>query len=435
MTKSASTKSETNFEFERARLDFEREKWQAEHALRREEINLKSEELNRSRWVNPLVIAVFAAAVAALGNAGVTLISSYRQSELERERAALTQKVNLEESRSTLKLEQTKSEAARILEVVKTNDPDKAAANLKFLIEVGLIVDARDQIQAYLDKRQPGQGVSLPTSVVDISRPLIPDVIQGLMEKPAREFIAAGRANEQVPAHSPIPELFLAALNGAADTYKHGVISTVDIHVYLLDRVLQIPDIHMTPQMGGLPNPTFSEGTFLFRINPASTTERRGLGVPTSDDPLRHGHALLVGNAHYIAWPQLDDVPLQLDELEKGLKNHFDTVDAVKDLETEQLRQKINGFLRTYGNDRNARLFIYYAGQGYSEIIPERNEIRGYITGIDTPAIDGTKQAYDTARPKAISMAEIRGPLEDVPAKSILMVFDSAFAGTIFSMR
>jgi Caspase domain len=82
-----------------------------------------------------------------------------------------------------------------------------------------------------------------------------------------------------------------------------------------------------------------------------------------SADPLRHGHALLIGNSHYRAWPQLVDVPLQLDELAKGLKSHFDTVEVVKDLDTDQLRQKINGFLRSYGNDSNARLLIYYAGR------------------------------------------------------------------------
>ena len=121
---------------------------------RREEIDLKRHELNRSRWINPLVIAIFVAAAAGFTNVGVTLISSQQQSQLEREKAALT-----------LRLEQTKSEAARILEIVKTNDPDKAAANLKFLIETGLIDDTttRSNIQAYLDKRQPGQGVSLPS--------------------------------------------------------------------------------------------------------------------------------------------------------------------------------------------------------------------------------------------------------------------------------
>jgi TPR repeat protein len=156
-----------------------------------------------------------------------------------------------------------------------------------------------------------------------------------------------------------------------------------------------------------------------------------------SNDPLRHGHALLIGNSHYRdrGWARLDDIPQQLRALEKGLTPHFDTVQVEEDLETEQLRQKINSFLRTYGNDSDARLFIYYAGHGYTEVIRERNENRGYITGIDTPKIDFTPQSFASARPRAISMAEIRAPVEDVLAKHILFVFDSCFAGTIFTNR
>src|SRR5229473_3485035 len=157
--------------------------------------------------------------------------------------------------------------------------------------------------------------------------------------------------------------------------------------------------------------------------------------LPATDDPLRRGHALLIGNSHYRAWPQLDDVPLQLDELAEGLKNHFETVEVVKDLEIDPLRQKINGFLRSYGNDSNARLFIYYAGHGYTEPILRYNENRGYITGIDTPTVDGSARGYDAARPKAMSMMEIRSPLAEVLAKHILLVFDSCFSGTIFTSR
>jgi hypothetical protein len=156
-----------------------------------------------------------------------------------------------------------------------------------------------------------------------------------------------------------------------------------------------------------------------------------------SNDPLRHGHVLLIGNSHYRdpRWPQLIDIPLQLDALRRGLQGHFDTVQVEQDLEAEQLRQKINGFLRTYGNDSNARLFIYYAGHGYTEVIRQRNENRGYITGIDTPKIDFTPQVFDAARLRSISMAEIRASLEDVLAKSVLFLFDSCFAGTIFTNR
>jgi TPR repeat protein len=156
------------------------------------------------------------------------------------------------------------------------------------------------------------------------------------------------------------------------------------------------------------------------------------------DDPLRHGHALLIGNAHYLdrRWPPLDDVPLELQELSKGLAKHFDTVEVATNLDSDKLKQTLANFLGKYGSDRNARLMIYYAGHGYTELIAERNENRGYITGIDTPWVDGaTESLFDAARPKAVSMLAVRAPLEEVRAKSILFIFDSCFSGTIFADR
>jgi Caspase domain len=159
--------------------------------------------------------------------------------------------------------------------------------------------------------------------------------------------------------------------------------------------------------------------------------------APRTGDPLRQGYALLIGNSHYKdrRWPRLDDVPLQLSALQEGLKDHFGSVEVVRDLETEPLRQKILEFLRVKGNDRNARLFIYYAGHGYSETILDYNETRGYITGTDTPFVDGSKGAYDAARVKSISMPQLLSPLQEILARHVLFLFDSCFAGTIFTTR
>jgi hypothetical protein len=80
----------TNDELEKKKLEFERERWEADYRLRLEELSLKKSDLNRSRWINPLVIAILAAAAAALGNAAIALITSTKQLELERERATIT---------------------------------------------------------------------------------------------------------------------------------------------------------------------------------------------------------------------------------------------------------------------------------------------------------------------------------------------------------
>jgi hypothetical protein len=86
-------------------LAFEREKWEAELELRRSEIALKREELNRSRLFNPLTLAVIAAAVAAIGNFVVTWINSHEQRRLEWDRAEITRGINKEQSQATLNLE------------------------------------------------------------------------------------------------------------------------------------------------------------------------------------------------------------------------------------------------------------------------------------------------------------------------------------------
>ena len=176
----------------------------------------------------------------------------------------------------------------------------------------------------------------------------------------------------------------------------------------------------------------------LFAVAVFLTYQRSGAQSRAEDDPLRHGHALLIGNSHYKdkRWAPLDDVPLQLNQLKNGLEAHFDSVEVASDVDAETLEKTIGNFIKTYGNDRNARLFVYYAGHGYTEIIGERNERRGYITGTDTPWVDGvTESLFDAARLKAISMLALRAPLEEARAKSILFVFDSCFSGTIFTDR
>ena len=139
--------------------DLDREKLAADVRLRERELALKERQLElkrleaeegirerrRSRWREPLFLAVVAAAIAGLGNACVALVNSSWERQLDRDRA----------------------EAARILEVVKTNnDPDKAADNLRFLVDLKLVSDASviEAVEAYLKKRTPGKGLSLPTA-------------------------------------------------------------------------------------------------------------------------------------------------------------------------------------------------------------------------------------------------------------------------------
>lgn len=139
--------------------DFERKKWyderklrERELALKEEETRLKREEAERTRWTSPIVLAIVGASLAAVGNGIVAWYNGHQQQSLEIEKTA-----------STRTIEGQKAEAALILEVVKTNDPDKAALNLAFLLEAGLVTEdgRRNQITSYLSTRKNGQGPQL----------------------------------------------------------------------------------------------------------------------------------------------------------------------------------------------------------------------------------------------------------------------------------
>lgn len=132
-----------------------------EITVKEDELKLKEKESERARWYNSPIFPLVLAIVGAILTGGFGVLTAWwnsnSQLDLEREKAKLNRD-----------LETTRAEAARVLEMIKTNnDPDRAANNLKFLLDAGLISDQNTQksIAIFLSQRQPGQGPSLPASV------------------------------------------------------------------------------------------------------------------------------------------------------------------------------------------------------------------------------------------------------------------------------
>jgi len=154
--------------------------------------------------------------------------------------------------------------------------------------------------------------------------------------------------------------------------------------------------------------------------------------LPATDDPLRRGHALLIGNSHYRAcrnWMTCRCNSTNWRRYQEPFRNGR----GGEDLEIDLLRQKINGFLRSYGNDSNARLFIYYAGHGYTETICVQTKI------VDTSRNRHADSRRQCARlqcgtPQAMSMMEIRSPLAEVLANTSSL-YRQLLSGTIFTSR
>jgi hypothetical protein len=160
----------------------EQQRWQADLRLRERELDIKERAAAQdaaqkarefdakladqrwARWTNPLVLAISAAALAAFGNTWLAYVNGAAQRELELTRSNEQIRLEREKAEGQLRIENSKAEAARILEVIKTADPEKAAENLAFLLDAGLIADAarRAALKTFLDNRKPGEGPSIP---------------------------------------------------------------------------------------------------------------------------------------------------------------------------------------------------------------------------------------------------------------------------------
>lgn len=121
----------------RARLKLDREINHLERADRDHLLSNSDTKLSNKNH-SPLVIAIYTAAAAALGNIAVTFINARSQNEIEKIR----------------------SEQNLVLESIKTGgDVNKAKTNLRFIIEAKLIRDGRTILEALdsgLDPALPG---------------------------------------------------------------------------------------------------------------------------------------------------------------------------------------------------------------------------------------------------------------------------------------
>jgi hypothetical protein len=105
------------------------------------ELHLKQQEAAITAWKKPLVLAILGATFAGFGHVYATL--------------------------RTVELEDRKAEQQRILEAIKTGNVDKAAENLSFLLEAGLVSSEPTvtRLRAHLQARKPGSGPVLPSEI------------------------------------------------------------------------------------------------------------------------------------------------------------------------------------------------------------------------------------------------------------------------------
>jgi hypothetical protein len=210
----------------------EREKWATDVRLRECELELKSEELRlrekearRAPLFHPLVLAIIAAALAGVSNAYVAFLNGAAQRSLETSRAEATERIEL-----------GKAEAARILELVKTGDQAKAAENLKFLVDTGLVknTDLKNSLSLYLGSRKPGEGVVLPAAAGTATRPQRPffactaaGLVSSLLQEIERKL--KEKPYELTVTSTPVDDPFNLGIGGLRVGVANVILAQVEV--------------------------------------------------------------------------------------------------------------------------------------------------------------------------------------------------------------
>ncbi len=95
--------------------------------------------------------------------------------------------------------------------------------------------------------------------------PKQPPHISSYTASPVRQFISAGSAGEEVPAHSVFSPSFVRGLRGEADLNKDNYVTGTELGMYLHEKVLDY-NTGQTPQYGKIRDPELDEGDFVFAL-------------------------------------------------------------------------------------------------------------------------------------------------------------------------
>ena len=134
-------------------------------------------------------------------------------------------------------------------------------------------------------------------------------------------------------------------------------------------------------------------------------------------------HALVIGIDEYSdGWPRLSNAVKDAEAVAAELEARGFEVTTVLNPTGDKLRIELRSFFALKGSDPDARLFVWFAGHGYSEFG------EGYLVPTDAP--DPSKPEF---RLTALHMGDVGSMVRIARSKHVYAVFDSCFAGTIFN--
>ena len=142
-------------------------------------------------------------------------------------------------------------------------------------------------------------------------------------------------------------------------------------------------------------------------------------------------HALIIGNSDYQHFPKLRGVKEDVQDLKAMFAKMNISTTVIEDCTSDQMKKALSDFVDIYGDAPDRALIFYYAGHGHTEPLADGSKL-GYLVPTDAPLYETNKADF---RKKSISMSDIENIAKLIQSKHVLMIFDSCFSGTIFTLK
>ncbi|MFX0198530.1 MAG: caspase domain-containing protein [Candidatus Hodarchaeota archaeon] len=141
-------------------------------------------------------------------------------------------------------------------------------------------------------------------------------------------------------------------------------------------------------------------------------------------------HALVIGVSNYERWPKLPNAANDAKEVASKLKEVGFEVELVLDPTSHEMKKALNEMVYGIAREKDRALLLYYAGHGETETLADKTKM-GYIIPRDCPVLKEDPLGFIS---HAISMREIESISLRIQSKHVLMLFDSCFSGSLFTL-
>ena len=178
----------------------------------------------------------------------------------------------------------------------------------------------------------------------------------------------------------------------------------------------------------------FTVLTFIVITITAAAATSRGISITSPQGKelylYKDYHALVVGVSNYEKWPKLPNAVRDAREVSAALRGLGFTVSEVLNPTSQELKKAVNDLTYRLGREKNRAILLYFAGHGETETLADGTKL-GYIIPKDCPLIKDDPQGFIN---HALSMKDIEAYSLRIRSKHLLVLFDSCFSGSLFSL-